>query len=122
MLPILKQVYNRNAPRFYREAEIDILPVARWFGEETFTYIKVFGSIVSPHVLPYYVPDKLMARDIAYQTTGEGGLSKRLKEQKKVICTTFPLQCGAFALQYFGHACKKAKIMKSLKLTTFPGR
>jgi len=27
-----------------------------------------------------------------------------------------------FALHDFGHACKEAYIMKSLKLTTFPGR
>jgi len=40
--------------------------VTRWFKEETFTYIRVFGSITSPHILPYYVPDKLMAREIAY--------------------------------------------------------
>lgn len=32
MLPIHKQVYNRNASRFSREAEVDILPVAKWFG------------------------------------------------------------------------------------------
>jgi len=40
--------------------------VARWYGEETFTYMRVFGNITSPHVLPYYVLDKLMARDISY--------------------------------------------------------
>ena len=52
-----------------------------WFGEETFTYIKVFGSIVAPHVLPYYVADKLLAREIAYQTVGEG-LTKTLKRSE----------------------------------------
>ncbi len=36
----------------------------RWFGEELFMYIRVFGIIASPHVLPFYVPDKLMAREI----------------------------------------------------------
>lgn len=32
-----------------------------------------------PHIHPYYVPDKLMARVIAYQTTSEGGMSHTLK-------------------------------------------
>jgi len=59
MLPIHKQVYNRDAPRFSKEAEVDILLVARWFVEETFTYNMVFESIISPHVLPYYVPEKI---------------------------------------------------------------
>ena len=53
MLPIHKQLYNRDAPKLSKEAEVDILPVARWFGEETFTYIKAFGIISSPHFLPY---------------------------------------------------------------------
>ena len=85
MLPIHKRLYNQNTPRFSQEDEVYILPVARWFGEETFTYIRVFGSITSPHILPYYVPDKLMAREIAYQTASEGGMSHTLKESKKAI-------------------------------------
>ena len=96
--------------------------MARWFGEEKFTYIRVFDNITSPHVLPYYFPDKLMAREIAYQTASEGGLSKGLKEEEKAMWPTFPLQCGAFSLHNLGHAFKEAEIMKSLKLPKFPGR
>ena len=101
---------------------MDILLVARWFGEETFTYIRFFGSIVAPNVLPYYVLDKLLAREIAYQTTGEGGLSKAPWEQKKAIWPAFPLKCGAFALHDYGHAIKEAEIIMSLILSTVLGR
>ena len=114
--------YHRDVPIFSQEAEIDILPVARWFREDTFTYIGVFGSIASPHVLPFYVPNKLMAREIAYQTTSEGGMRKTLKEEKKAIWPTFPLQCGEFALHDLGHAFKEAEIMLSQQLPKFPGR
>jgi len=95
--------------------------VARWFGEETFTYIRVYGSIASPHVLPYYVPYKFMAREITYQTTSEGGLTKGLKEVEKATWPTFPLQCATFALHDLGHAFKEAEIMKYMKLPKFPG-
>jgi len=122
MLPIHKTIYNRTSPRFSKEAEVDILSVARWFGEETFTYIRVFGSIALLPVLPYYVPNKLLAREIAYQTAGEGGLNRGFKEQKKAIWPTFSLQCGAFALHDFRHACKEEEIIKSMKLATFPRR
>lgn len=98
MLLIDKQVYNRNAPRFSREANVDILPIAKWFGEDTFTYIRVFGSISSPHVFPYYVLDKLMAREIAYQTSAEGGLSKGLKEHKRPFGLHF--RCNVVCLHY----------------------
>lgn len=80
MLAIHKKVYNRNTPIFSREAKVDILHIAKWFGEETFTYIRVFESTASPHLLRYYVLDKLMAKEIAYKTTRDGGLSKVLKE------------------------------------------
>lgn len=89
MLPIYKMLYNRDAPIFSPEAEVDILSMARWFGEELFAYIRVFGSIASTHVLPFYVPAKLMARDIAYHTCNVRGLSKVLKNSKKVVCPNF---------------------------------
>ena len=85
MLPLYRVLYNKDAPRLSPKVEVDILPVARWFGEELFTYVRVFGSFSSPHVLPLYVPDKLIAREIAYQTYGEGGLTKYLKDKKKTI-------------------------------------
>ena len=85
MLSMYKMLNDKDAPIFSPEAEVDILPVARWFGEELFTYVRVFRSLASPHVLPLYVPDKLMAQEIAYQTCGEGGLTKDLKDKKKAI-------------------------------------
>ena len=76
---------------FSKEAKVDILLVDKWFGEETLMNFRVFGNIASPDVLPYHVPDKLMAREIACQTSSEGGMSKTLKDSKKAIWPTFPL-------------------------------
>jgi len=78
-------LYDKDPPRCLLEAEVDILPIARWFGEELFTYVRVFGSTASAHVLPLYILDKLLAREIAYQTCREGGLNKDLKDKKKAI-------------------------------------
>lgn len=122
MLPIYKMLYNRDDPRFSLEAEVDILSVARWFGEEFFTYIRVFGSIGSPHVLPFYVLDELMAREIAYQTCGMGGMSKVLKDSKKAIWPQFPVVCRAFALHELDHAFKEFDNVLCLQLPNFPGR
>ena len=121
MLPIHKRLYNRDSPRFSQEAEVDIFPVAIWFGEEMFTYIMVFCCITSPHVLPFYVPDKLMAREIAYQTCS-GGISKSLKESKKAIWLQFPVSCGVFALHDLGHVFREVDNILSLRLHKFPGR
>ena len=89
MLPMYQMIFNEKAPRVSKEANEDILPIARWFAEEKFTYIRVFGSSTFPHVLPYYVPDRLLAREIAYQLINV--VTKKLKDDKKAIWPSFPL-------------------------------
>ena len=72
MLPIHYAIFDKAAPKISSQAEIDLTAIGRWFGEEKFTYVRVFGSHAKPHVLPLYAPDKLLAREIAYQLTSEG--------------------------------------------------
>ena len=114
MLPLYRMLCNKDAPRFSPEMEVDILPIGRCFGEEFFTYVRVFRCIASPHVLPLYVPDKLLAREIAYQTCGVGGMNKELKDKKKAIWPQFLVACGAFSLFDLGHAFKEVDHMLSL--------
>ena len=107
-------MYGEEPSRCSPEAQIDIIPIARWFGEEWFTYIRVFGSTMPPHVLPLYVPDKILAQEIAYQTCSEGSLTKELKDKKKAIWPQFPIACGAFSLFDVGHAFAKVENVTSL--------
>lgn len=82
----------------------------------------MFGSIASPHALPLYVPDKLMAREIAYQTWGVGGMSKVLKDSKKANWPQFPVVYRAFALFDLGNTFKEVDIILCLQLPKFAGR
>ena len=115
MLPMHQIIFNEKAPRVSKEASKYIFPIARWFAEEIFTYVIVFGSYASPHILPYYVPDKLLAREISYQLV-VNGISKQLKDAKKAIWPNFPLQCGTFALFDIGHAYKEVSNVNLLNL------
>lgn len=90
MLPIHQVVFDKRARRLSDEAKIDIFPIGRWFGEEMVIYVYVFGIIEPPHVLLWYFPDKLLAREISYQTIGDG-ITKTLKESKKYLRHSFPL-------------------------------
>lgn len=65
ILPIHQAIFNRLAPQLSQEASIDLTSIGSWFGEELFTYIRVYCSIIDLYVLPLYVPDKLLAREIA---------------------------------------------------------
>lgn len=60
MLSLYKILYDKDPPRCSLEEDVDILPIVRWFREELFTYVRVFGNTASPHILRLYVPDKLM--------------------------------------------------------------
>ena len=111
----------REPPRISKEPKADIMPVARWFGEENFTYIIVFRSLASPHVFPYYVPNKILAKEIAYQTLGNG-ITKHLKYSKKSIWPIFPVQCGTFALFYIVDTSKEIPDITSLNLAFMPWR
>lgn len=78
MLPIYEIIFHKKTPRISPEAKIELLRVGNYFGEELFTYVQIFGNIHNPHVLPLYVPNKILPREIIYQTMGSG-ISKVLK-------------------------------------------
>lgn len=44
----------------------DLLRIRACFVEELFTYIKIWGSNEDPHVLPLYIPEKLLSQEIVY--------------------------------------------------------
>ena len=97
-----QMIFNEKAPRVSKEACTNNISMARWFAEENFTYVRVFGSYASPNALPYSAPDKLFTREIAYQLIN--GITKQLKDAKKVVWPNFPLQYGTFSLFDIGHA------------------
>jgi len=121
VLPLHQIIFNKKSPRFSQEAAADLLTVDKYFIEEWFTYIRVFGSIVDPHVLSLYVSHKLLARDISYQTV-EKGLTKVLKDGKKSLWPTFLVKCGSFDLSNFVHATKESAHMEARRLHTLPKR
>lgn len=121
MVPIYYSIYDKPIPRISYEASFDLPAVASWFGEEFFSYIRVFGSQARPHVLPLYIPDKLLAREISYQIMAES-VTQTLKEEKKRGWPSFPLKIGVFTLQNYKHAEKEATKMQTLSLATIPSR
>ena len=82
MLPIHYSIFDKLDPNISYQAGVDLKSIGRWFREEKFTYVRVFGSQAKPHVLPLYIPDKLLAREVAYQITSEG-VTRTLKSKKK---------------------------------------
>ena len=121
MVPVHYSIFDRPIPRISYEASFDLPAVAHWFGEEHFTYIRVFGSKARPHVLPLYIPDKLLAREISYQIMSEG-VTQTLKDEKKRGWPSFPLRIGVYTLQNYKHAEKEATKLQMISLASIPNR
>ena len=121
MVPIYYSIFDKPIPKISYQASFDLTSVGSWFGEEKFTYIRVFGSQANPHVLPLYIPDKLLAREIAYQIMAES-TTQTLKKEKKRGWPSFPLRCGVYTLHDLKLAEKEATKIKSLTLATIPNR
>jgi hypothetical protein len=50
------------------KAIIIIKRIGNWYLMEHGTYIRVYGAMKSPHLLPRFVPDRLVLQEVAYQT------------------------------------------------------
>jgi len=82
---------------------------------------KGYGSLTRPNVLPLYVPDKLLARELAYQIT-TAGTSKTLRTSKKQSWPIFPLRCDVYTLHDYKHAEKETSKINIVNLATIPNR
>ena len=121
MLLIHQNVFDEKATSLSPQANNDLLPTRKLFGDESFTYTRIFGSIYNPHVLHIYVPNNLLAREITYQTI-VNGLSKVLKDAKKMMWPTYPISCGVYSLDNFKHAAGEIAKIQCLNFPFMPNR
>jgi hypothetical protein len=89
--------------------------LANWFIEENFSYIRVFGCSIPSHALPQFFLDRMVCKEVAYQTIA-GGIAKELKAAQKKVWPTFPIQVGMFTLLDFGHSKVESVALKYVKL------
>jgi hypothetical protein len=59
------------------------------------TYIRIYGAMKPPHLVPWFIPDKLVLQEVAYQTIihGVGGT---LYRSMKEIWPPLPLYIGTY--------------------------
>lgn len=117
MAPLHSLIFNKPAPRLSIEARNTIRSIGDWYIEEFYTYIRILGHTSAPHLLPKYVPDRLVLREIAYQTVVEG-VTALLSSHSKKTWPKFPIKVGIFTLLNGPHALKEATAIKELCLCT----
>jgi hypothetical protein len=95
VIPIHEAIYGQPPSRISEQILGNLGAIANWYIEESFFYIKVFGCYASPHALPVFLPDKLVCREVSYQTVFVG-INKELKVAQKRVWPPYPIQVGYF--------------------------
>jgi hypothetical protein len=64
--------------------------IGDWYLMEHGTYIRIYRATKAPHLLPRFVPDKLVLQEVAYQTM-INGVRAMLYQDKKAILAPTPI-------------------------------
>jgi len=113
-------LFGHPPRRISAEAALTIKRLGGWFVEDFFTIIRVYGNEEVSY-LPVFVPDRLVIREIAFQTVKVGAFV-RLNRHSKKTWPEFPISVGRFSLINRQYAEKEAKELERLQLCRAPHR
>jgi hypothetical protein len=80
-----------------------------------YTDVGIYGSTRPPHMLPKYIPEKRLAREIAYEIV-EKGVIIYLSDKNKKYWTIFPLHIGRYSLSNKPHTEKQVEDIRDICL------
>jgi hypothetical protein len=96
-------LFRKECPRLSEEAKKVISKVGHWYLDERETYIRVFGATGAPHLLPIYVPDRLVLGEICYQTILQGYNATLVKDKKRAFIP-YGFHIGFYMVKDTAHA------------------
>jgi hypothetical protein len=108
---------DRPTLRLSKEVIETIKDIGDWYMEKHYAYIRIFGCTSAPHLLPKYVPDRLVIREISYKTVDKG-ITSFLSTHEKNTWSRLSIKVGIFSLLNAPHARKEAMTLKELSLCT----
>ena len=66
MAPAHKMIFGVEMPWISEAGREAILEVGNWYLLKYFTYIKIIGISVSPNVLPKYLSDQILLKELTF--------------------------------------------------------
>jgi hypothetical protein len=90
LTPIHKAIFGFHPHRISPGAIKSLREIGDWYMKKYYTYVRVFGASGPPHLKPKYIPDKLLAREITYQTVEKGATAYLLEKNKKILAHLSP--------------------------------
>jgi hypothetical protein len=99
-------LFEKECPRLSNATKKIISKFGHWYLDERDTYIRVFKSTGAPHLLPMYVPDRLVVGEICYQTILQGYNATLVKYKKREFIP-YGFHIGFYMLKYTTQAKKE---------------
>jgi hypothetical protein len=103
MVPLHVTIFGHLPPRISDIIVKNLSSITDWYVEAEFSYFRVFGASVPPHVLPLFITDKMACREVARKMV-IGVVSKELKGYSKKVWPSFLVRLNSYSLLDFGQA------------------
>ena len=107
MAPLHTSLFSQELPRNSTVGRRALQGIGDWYIKKYHSYIQIYSLNNTPDMFPKFVPNRLMLKEIAYQT-GSKGIANSLAMGSKRIWPTFPINVGRYFLQNVGHDKAKA--------------
>jgi hypothetical protein len=92
--------------------------IGNWYFEEKHTYLRIYGATIPPHLLPVYVPDRLVIGEICYHTIMQG-FNATLVKDKKILFIPYGFQVGYYVVKYAKHAKQEGQVHLEYRFMTW---
>jgi hypothetical protein len=101
-------IFKQEFPRLSKSTKKIISMIRHWYLEEKITSLIIFGAIGAPHLLPTYVPDRLVLGEVSYQTILQG-LNISLVKEKNTTFIPYGFQIGYYFLKDTTHEARSPR-------------
>jgi hypothetical protein len=105
LAPLHIIIFCYSAYKLSKEAMVGIKGIEDWYLGKYYTYIRVYVNSKAPHLLPKYIPDILLIREISYYTMITR-ITSFLSASYKNLWPTFPIHIGSYTLLNVPHTRK----------------
>jgi hypothetical protein len=93
IIPMHKILYGCDPTHIFETVSKNLREIADWFIEESFSHIRVYGCSIPPHVLPKFLIDRLVLREVPHQIV-KGDIRIELKAAQNKSWPIFPMYIG----------------------------
>ncbi len=93
---VYKIIFEQDPPCMSKATMEALVNIAYWYSSPFVTFIRMYNTEKSLHVLLKFALDKLIMQEVSYHILA--GLSARLHWKKKAPWPAFPLRIGLYEI------------------------